>query len=285
MPVRRPSFAAAVAIRRHRRAVVGLTVSLMLLALAACSASEEKTIPDTPPETLFNHAMSQLEAGEGPEAIKYFDEVDRQHPYSVWANKAQLMSAFALYSSNKYEDALSALDRFIQLHPGSRDAPYAYYLKALCYYERITDVTRDQEITQQALKSLQDVVRRFPDSQYARDSQIKIDLTRDHLAGKEMEIGRFYMKRNQFLAAINRFRNVVETYQTTDQVPEALERLTEAYLAIGLNDEAQAAGAVLGHNFPGSPWYSDAYKLLTNANLEPKASKTSWLGRVWGTVF
>jgi outer membrane protein assembly factor BamD len=257
----------------------------LLFALAACSATPAPTIPDTPAETLFNHAMTQLETGNGSDAIKYFDEVDRQHPYSVWANKAQLMSAFTLYATNKYDDALSALDRFIQLHPGSRDAPYAYYLKALCYYEQITDVTRDQDVTEQALKGLQDVVRRFPDSNYARDAQIKIDLTNDHLAGKEMDVGRFYMKRYQYVAAINRFRTVVEKYQTTDQVPEALERLTEAYIAIGLTDEAQAAGAVLGHNFPGSPWYADAYKLLTNANLEPKESQTSWLGRVWGSVF
>ena len=260
-------------------------LAFMLLGLAACGTGEEKVIPDQPAEALFNRAMSSLESGDGNEAIKYFDEVDRQHPYSVWANKSQLMSAFALYAGNKYEPAISALDRFIQLHPGSRDAPYAYYLKALCYYERITDVTRDQEITQQALNGLQDVVRRFPDSQYARDSQIKIDLTRDHLAGKEMEIGRFYMKRNQYLAAINRFRRVVEQYQTTDQVPEALERLTEAYLAIGLTEEAQAAAAVLGYNFPGSPWYEDAYKLLADTGLEPQESKTSWLGQVWNSVF
>jgi outer membrane protein assembly factor BamD len=257
-----------------------------MLALAGCAASEPKTVPDAAPETLFNRGMSELTINRNAnEAIKYFDEVDRQHPYSVWANKAQLMSAYALYAANKYENALTAIDRFIQLHPGSRDAPYAYYLKALCYYERITDITRDQEITQQALNSLQDVVRRFPDSEYARDSQIKIDLTRDHLAGKEMDIGRFYMKRNQYLAAINRFRRVVEVYQTTSQVPEALERLTEAYLAIGLTEEAQASAAVLGHNFPGSDWYVDAYNLLTGANLEPKESQTSWVGRVWGSVF
>jgi outer membrane protein assembly factor BamD len=257
-----------------------------MLALAACSTSEPKTVPDAAPEALFNRGMNELTINRNAgEAIKYFDEVDRQHPYSVWANKAQLMSAYALYASNKYENALTALDRFIQLHPGSRDAPYAYYLKALCYYERITDITRDQETTQQALNALQDVVRRFPDTEYARDSQIKIDLTRDHLAGKEMDIGRFYMKRNQYLAAINRFRRVVEVYQTTSQVPEALERLTEAYLAIGLTEEAQASAAVLGHNFPGSQWYVDAYDLLTGANLEPKESQTSWVGRVWGSVF
>jgi outer membrane protein assembly factor BamD len=282
----RSTFAIPSTPRSHPvRGGLGVALSLMMLALAACSASEEKVIPDQPAEVLFNRAMNSLESSDGPEAIKYFDEVDRQHPYSVWANKAQLMSAFALYAGNKYEPAISALDRFIQLHPGSRDAPYAYYLKALCYYERITDVTRDQEITEQAMRGLQDVIRRFPDSQYARDSQIKIDLTRDHLAGKEMEIGRFYMKRNQYLAAINRFRRVVEVYQTTDQVPEALERLTEAYLIIGLPEEAQAAAAVLGYNFPGSQWYMDAYKLLADANLEPQQSQTSWLGQVWNSVF
>jgi outer membrane protein assembly factor BamD len=282
----RPTYAIPFTPRPHHvRGGLGAALSLMMLALAACSAAEEKVIPDQPAEVLFNRAMNSLENSDGPEAIKYFDEVDRQHPYSVWANKAQLMSAFALYSGNKYEPAISALDRFIQLHPGSRDAPYAYYLKALCYYERITDVTRDQEITEQAMRGLQDVIRRFPDSQYARDSQIKIDLTRDHLAGKEMEIGRFYMKRNQYLAAINRFRRVVEVYQTTDQVPEALERLTESYLIIGLPEEAQAAAAVLGYNFPGSQWYMDAYKLLADANLEPQQSQTSWLGQVWNSVF
>jgi outer membrane protein assembly factor BamD len=267
--------------RLRRAGAVGL-----VLALAACGTPEPKTVADAPPESLFNRGMNELTINRNAgEAIKYFDEVDRQHPYSVWANKAQLMSAYALYASNKYENALTALDRFIQLHPGSRDAPYAYYLKALCYYERITDITRDQEITQQAMNSLQDVIRRFPDTEYARDSQIKIDLTRDHLAGKEMDIGRFYMKRNQYLAAINRFRRVVEVYQTTSQVPEALERLTEAYLAIGLTEEAQASAAVLGHNFPGSEWYVDAYDLLMAQNLEPKASQTSWLGRVWNSVF
>jgi outer membrane protein assembly factor BamD len=281
----RPLLAASSPSRRRARCGSGAVLAVALLALAACGSTEEKTIPDQPAEVLYNRAMTGLENGDGNEAIKYFDEVDRQHPYSVWANKAQLMSAFALYSGNKYEPAISALDRFIQLHPGSRDAPYAYYLKALCYYERITDVTRDQEITEQALNALQDVIRRFPDSQYARDAQIKIDLTRDHLAGKEMDIGRFYLKRNQYLAAINRFRRVVENYQTTDQVPEALERLTEAYLAIGLTEEAQAAAAVLGYNFPGSQWYADAYKLLASADLEPQESKTSWLGQVWKSVF
>lgn len=260
----------------------------LLLATAGCGSGDtDKTVPDQPAETLFNRGMSQLEQGNASDAIKMFDEVDRQHPYSVWANKAQLMSAFALYAANKYEPAITQLDRFIQLHPGSRDAPYAYYLKALCYYERITDVTRDQGITEDALKALQDVVRRFPDSAYARDAQLKIDLTRDHLAGKEMDIGRFYMKRNQWLAAINRFRRVVELYQTSAQVPEALERLTECYLAIGLTDEAQQAAAVLGYNYPGSEWYVDAYNLLTDAHIQPRenASQTSWLGRVWNSVF
>jgi outer membrane protein assembly factor BamD len=260
----------------------------LLLAVAACGSTDaDKTTPDQPAETLFNRGMSQLEQGNGSEAVKMFDEVDRQHPYSVWANKAQLMSAFSYYSGNKYEQAITQLDRFIQLHPSSRDAPYAYYLKALCYYERITDVTRDQGITEDALKALQDVVRRFPDSPYARDAQLKIDLTRDHLAGKEMDIGRFYMQRNQWVAAINRFRRVVENYQTSAQVPEALERLTECYLAVGLTDEAQQSAAVLGYNYPGSEWYVDAYNLLTDAHIQPRQSpeQTSWLGRVWSSVF
>ena len=253
--------------------VLRFAAVLAPLVLAACGTAAPPTIPDTPPETLFNHAMSSLESGDGKEAIKFFDEVDRQHPYSVWANKAQLMSAYSLYASNQYEGALSSLDRFIQLHPGSRDAPYAYYLKALCYYERITDVTRDQQITQDALKSLQDVVRRFPDTQYARDAQIKIDLTRDHLAGKEMEIGRYYQKQQQYVGAINRYRTVIERFQTTSQIPEALHRLVECYLALGVKQEAKDSAAVLGYNFPGSDWYADSYYLLTGEDFRFDSTK------------
>ena len=214
-----------------------------------------------------------------------FDEVDRQHPYSVWADKAQIMAAYALYKRNKYDDAVVALERFIQLHPGSRDAPYAYYLKALCYYERITDVGRDQDLTRRAMAALDEVVRRYPKSKYARDARLKRDLTNDHLAGSEMKIGRFYLKKKQYLAAINRFRGVVDNYPLTSHVPEALHRLTEAYLALGLKDEAQATTAVLGHNFPGSDWYVDSYALVTGTRTATKKEKRSWFGRAWNSVF
>ena len=202
----------------------------------------------------------------------------------MWATKAQLMSAYALYQRNKYDESLVALDRFIQLHPGNRDAPYAYYLKALNYYEQIADVGRDQRLTDKALKALEEVVRRFPESVYARDARIKIDLTRDHLAGKEMEIGRFYERSGQEVAAINRYRTVIEKFQTTTHVPEALHRLTECYLAVGLREEAQTSAAVLGHNFPGSPWYQASYALLEGVNLTPAEDQGSWISRALASV-
>ena len=229
--------------------------------------------------------MDDLEAGNNRSAAAGFDDVERQHPYSVWANKAQIMSAYAHYLSNDYDEAILAAERFIQLHPGSREVPYAYYITALSYYEQISDVGRDQMMTQRALESLDELVRRFPDSKYARDARLKIDLTRDHLAGKEMSVGRFYLGRGQYIAAINRFRSVIEIYQTTSHVPEALHRLTEAYLALGVIDEAQASAAVLGHNFPGSEWYLDSYALLTGQDLRPEASDESWISQTWNSIF
>ena len=202
-----------------------------------------------------------------------FNEVDRQHPYSVWATKAQLMSAYAYYQNNKYDDAIVSLDRYIQLHPSNRDVPYAYYLKALSYYEQISDVSRDQKITEFALKLLNEVVVRFPNSRYARDAKLKIDLTRDHLAGKEMAIGRYYENQGQYLAAINRFVKVAENFQTTSHVPEALHRLTESYLALGLVNQANKTAAILGHNFPGSEWYIDAYEIVENKKLQQTDKK------------
>ena len=209
----------------------------------------------------------------------------RQHPYSDSASKAQLLAAYAHYQDLKYDDAILALDRFIQLHPGSPDVDYAYYMRALCYYEQITDVRRDQRMTRQALDALSEVARRFPDSQYARDARLKIDLTNDHLAGKEMEVGRFYLRQHQYTAAINRFRVVVENYQTTSHVAEALHRLVECYLALGVTDEAKAAAAVLGHNFPGSEWYTDSYALLVDANLRPERNEKSWISKAWNSLF
>lgn len=252
--------------------------------LAACGSDKEVYV-ERPVEEIYNTALDQLQNGQAAEAAKNFDEVERQHPYSVWARKAQLMAAYAYYLNNAYDEAILAAERFLQLHPGHKDAAYAHYLIAISYYEQITDVGRDQRTTQRALNALQEVVDRYPETEYARDARLKIDLALDHLAGKEMEIGRYYLRRGEYAAAINRFRTVVERYQATTHVPEALHRLTEAYLALGVADEAQAAAAVLGHNFPGSPWYRDSYVLLTGENLEPAENEGSWISRVWNKVF
>lgn len=242
---------------------------------------------ERPVEELYNSAMDAVAAGQWEAAAHSFDEVERQHPYSVWATKAQLMAAYSYYQRNKYTEAIGAVERFIQLHPGNKDAPYAYYLMALCYYEQITDVGRDQRITQQAMNALEEVVRRYPNSEYARDARLKIDLTRDHLAGKEMTIGRYYLRQGQYIAAINRFKNVVENYQTTTHVPEALHRLAESYMALGVVDEAQNVAAVLGYNYPGSEWYVDTYTLVTGQEVPTAkaAEDKSWFGRTWNSIF
>jgi outer membrane protein assembly factor BamD len=195
------------------------------------------------------------------------------------------MAAYAHYQVNEYDEAILAAQRFLQLHPGNKDAAYAYYLIGLSYYEQITDVGRDQRTTEDALKSLDELVRRFPDSAYARDARLKIDLTRDHLAGKEMAVGRYYLKRQEYVAAINRFRTVVEKYQTTNHVAEALHRLVECYLSLGVSKEAQAAAAVLGRNYPGSDWYQDSYNLLAGVKLTPAEDKKSWVSRAFSSVF
>ncbi len=212
--------------------------------------------------TLYSLAKRRLDQGRYKEAAVLFDEVERQHPYSIWARRAQLMSAFSYYMDTSYTESIQSAQRFISVHPGNRDAPYAYYLVALGYYEQIADVTRDQKITQQSMDALGELVRRYPNSKYAADARLKMDLVRDHLAGKEMEIGRFYETRGQWLAATLRFRTVIDTYQTTTHVPEALMRLTETYLALGVPEEAQKAAAVLGANYPGTDWYKRAYKLI-----------------------
>ena len=241
--------------------------AVLLLASACASDDDEFNYVERPVDDLYNEAMDTLQSGNNRQAAKLFDEVDRQHPYSPWASKAQLMSAYAYYLENEYADAIAGLDRFIQLHPGNEDVAYAYYLKALSYYEQISDVGRDQKMTRLALESLQELTRRFPESKYTRDANLKVDLTRDHLAGKEMDVGRFYQKRGHYLPAINRFRTVVEKYETTSHTPEALHRLVECYLALGILNEAQETAAVLGYNYPGSEWYEDSYGLLTAAGL------------------
>ena len=250
----------------------GAALAVVMLGLMGCGEKEGPYI-EQPVDTLYNRALDDLGKQEYKAAAKGFEEVDRQHPYSVWATKAQIMAAFTYYQSNKYDDAIIALDRFIQLHPGHRDVPYAYYLKALCFYEQISDVGRDQRITQQALDALAEVVKRFAETPYARDSRLKVELTIDHLAGKEMAVGRYYQQNKQYVGAINRYRTVIERYQTTTHVPEALHRLVESYLALGVKPEAQEAAAVLGHNFPGSDWYADSYFMLTGEDFRFGSTK------------
>ncbi len=260
---------------RKIRPVQVLMIIVVTVMLAACAAEEDAYKKDTV-ERLYNKAMAQLEENEYKSAAADFAEVDRQHPYSVWATKAQLMTAYSHYQNNDYDDAIIALDRFIQIHPSNRDVPYAYYLKSLSYYEQISDVGRDQKITKLALKSLNEIITRFPNSKYSRDAALKIDLTRDHLAGKEMEIGRYYENQGQFLGAINRYNKVVNQYQTTTHVPEALHRLTESYLSLGLVNEAKKTAAVLGHNFPGSEWYIDSYKIVEGKSVRFKFKASRW---------
>tara|TARA_R110000787_G_scaffold25941_2_gene72683 strand:+ start:479 stop:1300 length:822 start_codon:yes stop_codon:yes gene_type:complete len=257
----------------------------MTALIVACSGDDEKPYVEKPVHELYNSAVNAIEGGSYVEAAQLFEEVERQHPYSVWATKAQLMAAYGNYQANKYDDAIIALNRFIQLHPGNRDIAYAYYLKALSYYEQISDVQRDQSVTDQALRSLRDVVRRFPDTEYARDARLKIDLTQDHLAGKEMTVGRYYLRRGELLSAINRFRIVVDNYQTTSHVPEALHRLSEAYATLGMTEEAKKSAAVLGYNYPGSEWYVDSYALMTGDDVREKKEKPGFFTRAWNWVF
>jgi outer membrane protein assembly factor BamD len=256
-----------------------LVALLGVLALAACSSPKE-SYTERPVETIYNNAMDQLFASDYKNAAKTFDEVEAQHPYSVWATKAQLMEAYVLYEDKRYDESIIAADRFIQLHPGHRDVAYAYYLKALDYYIQITDVERDQKITQQAYDSLAEIVRRFPDSPYARDAKFKMDLARDHLAGKEMEIGRWYENQGEYLAAINRFQTVINTYQTTTHVPEALHRLVECYYALGLKDQADRTASVLGYNYGNTPWYQSTYSLVTTGKQPSKVAERSWISKV-----
>lgn len=244
--------------------------AITLVLLAACGAKDKDAYIERPVEQLYNAGIDALLAERYAVAARSFDEVERQHPYSTWATKAQLMGAYAHYQNNKYDDAIVALDRFIQLNPSNRDVAYAYYLKALSFYEQITDVQRDARMTELAMRSLEEVLRRFPDTSYARDARLKLELTQDHLAGKEMEVGRFYLNRGQYVGAINRFRNVVDRYQTTSHVPEALHRLVESYVALGLVAEAERTAAVLGHNYPGSDWYRDSFALVTTGSMTPE---------------
>jgi outer membrane protein assembly factor BamD len=234
-----------------------------------------------PVAELYNAGLEKLKSGSYKAAAKSFAEVERQHPYSKWATKALLMQAFAYYQNNKYDDSINAANRFITLHPGHKDSAYAYYLTAISQYEQISDVRRDQSRTQKALEALEEVSKRFPTSPYAADATNKAATARDQLAAKEMEIGRYYLKKGSYLAGINRFKKVVTDYQTTSQVPEALYRLSEGYMALGVVSEAQTAAAVLGQNFPNSEWYKDAYTLVSSDGQQPVENKKSWISRIF----
>ena len=248
------------------RPLVLLAAVAALVPLAGCASGGKKKVETTylarDVNTLYTAAKTRLDRRQYKLAAQLFDEVERQHPYSVWARRAQLMSAYSYYLAASYADSIQSAQRFLAIHPGNRDAPYALYLIAIDYYEQITDVTRDQKVTQQALTALGEVIRRYPDSSYAADARLKVDLVNDHLAGKEMEIGRFYQRRGDWLASTLRFRTVIDQYQTTTHVPEALERLVESYLALGVPEEAKKAAAVLGANYPGTEWYKRAYDLM-----------------------
>lgn len=258
---------------------VALT-ALLLTGVAACGKKNKDTYFARDVEVLYNLGADRLERRQFKLAANLFDEVERQHPYSSWARRSQLMSAYSYYEANDYDDAILAAERFLALHPGNASAPYAYFLIANCYYEQISDVGRDQKVTEQALKALNEVIRRFPATEYAQDAQLKMDLTRDHLAGKELEVGRFYLNQRQYLASIGRFRTVIEKYQTTSHAPEAMHRLVESYLALGIVEEAQSVAAVLGYNYPNSKWYRYSYALLTGQKLEPQASQKSWISKI-----
>ena len=258
-------------LRKAHRPIALMIAAALVAPLAGCATSKNKG--DTKyvardVDTLYNAARERLDRRQYKLAAALFDEVERQHPYSVWARRAQLMSAFSYYLARQYTESISSAQRFISIHPGNRDAPYALYLIAIDYYEQIQDVTRDQKLTQQALDAMNELIRRYPDSRYAADARVKVDLIKDHLAGKEMEIGRFYQRRGDWLASVIRFRTVIEQYDTTSHAPEALMRLTESYLELGIPVEAQRAAAVLGANYPGSKWYEHAHQLIRKKGAE-----------------
>ncbi|MDX2276432.1 MAG: outer membrane protein assembly factor BamD [Hyphomonadaceae bacterium] len=272
------------------------TAGLLVLAmgLAACGgnrAREAQQFQEEPVAQLYSRGATYMDQRRWADALAAFEEVERQHPYSSWARRAMLMEAYAHYQANEYDDAIENAQRFLALHPGNENAPYAYYLIAICHFERILDVGRDQATTENALQALQDVVRRYPETAYARDARLKIDMVYDQLAGKEMEVGRFYLTRGQYLAAINRFRRVVEdqNFQRTSHVPEALHRLVEAYLSVGMTDQAQRMAAVLGYNYPGNVWYQRSYDLMTDRGVTPvsqeQAEQRGWLTRALDRIF
>ncbi len=257
-----------------------IIILLLPLILTACiTTPEPKKAITSDVETLYNTGINQIKSGDYQTAIESFENLERQYPYSQWATRGQTMVTYANFKMGEYDEAILTAERFIRLHPGYKNLDYLYYLRALSFYYRISDITRDQGYTQDALDAFKEITYRFPASQYARDAKLKITLCEAHLAGRELMVGRFYQKQGRYLAAINRFKNAVQTYEKSNQTPEALYRIVESYLALGIHSEAQSAAAVLGYNFPTSQWYKDAYKLLNEKNLEPKKTKdtSNWL--------
>jgi outer membrane protein assembly factor BamD len=277
----------------HGAARRSLMLAVCGLALAGCDTLaslnpfdkgetyKPEIIAEVPAEEMYNDGLARLQKNDYTAAAKKFSELDKQYPYSDWSRRALIMTAYANYEGRQYEDAVTASKRYLQLHPATPDAAYAQYLLAMSYFNQIPDVTRDQESAERALLALQELIDRYPTSQYAADAKQRMALARDQIAGKEMEVGRFYLQKRNYTGAINRFRTVVARYQTTRHVEEALERLAEAYMAMGIVGEAQTAAAVLGHNFPDSPWYKDAYTLLRNGGVEPREDSESWISKAF----
>lgn len=263
--------------------ILGACVLSLGLIVSGCSTSDEEKFDERPVSELYHQGMSELKDRRYEKAAKIFDEVERQHPYSDWATQAQLMAAYAHYENQKYEKALAAIDSFINLHPAHADIAYAYYLQGLCYYEQLSSVERDQKATELAYESFEEIVNRFPHTDYAKDAKYKMVLLKDMMAGKEMDVGRYYQERKGYIGAMNRFREVIKNYQNTSHTPEALHRLVEVYLALGLKDEAQAAAAVLGHNYPDNPWYAETYLLMKGQDFRPEEyrQQKSWIDKIW----
>lgn len=265
-----------------RQALLAVALVAAAAPLAGCAGKDEVQIPDDPADKLYNEGLYLLnQRKEFKDAAKKFEEVDRQHPYSDWARKALIMQAYAYYEAREYDDSISAATRYVTLHPGSPDAAYAQFLIASSYFDVIPDITRDQARTEKAIASLEEVIRKYPESEYANAAKKKIEMARDQLAGREMMVGRYYLERKDFTGAINRFKLVVTQYQTTRHVEEALMRLTESYMALGIVPEAQTAAAVLGHNFPDSRWYQDAYNLVKGGGVEPSENRDSWISKLF----
>ncbi|MCY4151973.1 MAG: outer membrane protein assembly factor BamD [Aestuariivita sp.] len=269
-------------VRRHVTKI--FTACIVLLMMTACGGNiidRDQNLEAFTAEQIFERGEFELQRGRIEDATWYFSEVERLYPYSALARRAVIMQAFAYHSGRDYESARSAAERFIEFFPADEDAAYAQYLLALSHYDQIDDIGRDQSLTLDALQELRIVIERFPESEYADSAKLKFDLAFDHLAGKEMEVGRYYLRRGHYNAAINRFRIIVEDFQTTLHTPEALHRLVEAYLSLGLADQATTAAAILGHNYRGTDWYADSYHLLTGLGQRPRVRGNNWLARVY----